>query len=74
MLASKPVDQAKPADNHKDDLLIASGQYMSDEIDIDELVRIQQLHARKLRAVALKLAYPSQPDWFRSFLACFHKS
>ena len=74
MLADMPVDQIKPADDHKDDLLIASEKYMSDKIDIDELERIQHLHARKLREVVLELAYPSRPDWLRSFLACFHKS
>ena len=73
MSANTPADRAEPVDDHKDDLLIASGRYMCDEIDIDELERIQHLHARKFKAAVLELAEPSQPDWFRSLLTYFHK-
>ena len=74
MSANTPVNQAEPAGDRKDDLLIASEKYICDEIDIDELEQIQHLHARKFKAVMLELAEPGQPDWFRSFLAYFHKS
>jgi hypothetical protein len=62
------TDQAEPVDEGGHDLVVASGQYMRDEISMDKLEQIQRLNAKDLKATILRLDEPRQSNWLQSFI------